>query len=360
MFWKKRVGNKIVASTQEESSGYELPFPRVTDVLLNEGVTFEKDFYTLQTGLGKMRYGRSFFVKPSGYPRTVPVGWIDELYRQDDIDVAVHIVPIGRNDSLKKIQKQIDKLETVYIGAEKRGNSTLLRDTQTKLREASKLQEEIRMNVNGLFYVSVVASIYAPSLEELNLLSVQLEDRVGGNSIHLLNAFYRQKEGFLSVLPLGSNYLPDVQRNLDRRALAAIFPHGSSRLSHEGGIPIGRNQLDGEFIYFNNFDHSLDNYNLSIFGRSGSGKSYFSKSIVGRGLMDNIKTWIIDVEPEYVQMTEALGGIVIPIANGAPLRINPLDIYPTEEVVGYGARQEEVLQRVLVQDKISEMLQFLR
>lgn len=337
-----------------------LKIPSVLDLIINDGVCFEKDHFLIQTGLGKTRYGRSFFVKPSGYPRTVPIGWIDELYRYDDVDVSIHIDPIGRNDSLKKIQKQIDKLETVMIGAEKRANSSLIRDTQTKLGEASKLQEEIRMNVNGLFYVSVLATIYADTLEDLNLLSVQLEDRVGGNSIHILNAFYRQKEGFLSVLPLSKNYLSDTQRNLDRRALAAIFPHGSSRLSHDGGIPIGRSQTDGEFIYFNNFDHSLDNYNLSIFGRSGSGKSYFSKSIVGRGLMDGIRTWMIDVEPEYVAVTKALGGIVIPIRADSKIRINPLDVFPTEEVIRYGDQKEAVIQKVQLQDKIAEMIQFFR
>jgi type IV secretory pathway VirB4 component len=337
-----------------------LNIPSVLDIIVNDGICFEKDHLVIQTGLGKIRYGRSFFVKPSGYPRTVPIGWIDELYRYDDVDVSIHVDPIGRNDSLKKIQRQIDKLETVLIGAEKRANSSLVRDTQTKLREASKLQEEIRMNINGLFYVSVLATIYADTLEDLNLLSIQLEDRVGGNSIHILNAFYRQKEGFLSVLPLGKNHLTDTQRNLDRRALAAIFPHGSSRLSHEGGIPIGRSQTDGEFIYYNNFDYSLDNYNLSIFGRSGSGKSYFSKSIVGRGLMDGIRTWMIDVEPEYVAVTKALGGIVIPIRVDSKIRINPLDVFPTEEVIRYGNQQEAIIQKVHLQDKIAEMIQFFR
>lgn len=333
--------------------------PHVVDLLVNDGVHFEKDYFLIQTSLGKLRYGRSFFVKPSGYPRTVPVGWIEELYRYEDIDVSVHVQPIGRNDSLKKIQKQIDKLETVLIGAEHRGNSSLSRDTQTKLREASRLQEEIRINVNGLFYASVLATIYADSLDELNLQSVQLEDRVGGSSIHILNAFYRQKEGFLSVLPLGQNVMNDTQRNLDRKALAAIFPHGSSRLSHQGGLPVGRNQTDGEFVFFNNFDDSLDNYNLSIFGRSGSGKSYFSKMIVGRGLMDGIKTWIIDVEPEYVSLTRALGGIVIPIRVESEIRINPLDLFASEEIVRVGNR-EEVIRKVYLQDKVAEMIQFFR
>lgn len=348
----------VTTSEDTNNSKRGFSFPSVVDTLVNDGIHFEKDHFLLQTGLGKVRYGRSFFIKPSGYPRTVPIGWADELYRYEDIDVSIQIEPIGRNDSLKKLQKQIDKLETVLIGAERRANSTLVRDTQTKLREASKLQEEIRMNVNGLFYVSITATLYADSLDDLNLQSVQLEDRVGGNSIHLLNAFYRQKEGFLSVLPLGNNHLPDTQRNLDRRALAAIFPHGSSRLSHTGGIPIGRSQIDGEFIYFNNFDHTLDNYNLSIFGRSGSGKSYFSKSVVGRGLMDGIKTWMIDVEPEYVHLTQALGGLVIPIKMGSAVKINPMDLFVEEEISWNAAGEEETMRKVNLQDKVAEMIKF--
>lgn len=76
-------------------------------------------------------------------------------------------------------------------------------------------------------------------------------------------------------------------RNLDQLSLTAIFPHADSKLNHQGGFPIGR--FGRDYIYYNNFDTSLSNYSMGIFGVSGSGKSVLVKQIIGRGFMDGIE-----------------------------------------------------------------------
>ncbi|UZN01300.1 hypothetical protein OL548_34680 (plasmid) [Lysinibacillus sp. MHQ-1] len=149
------------------------------------------------------------------------------------------------------------------------------------------MRDEIRNNSNGLFYVSISATIYADSLSELNDKSVAIERQLSAESIELINAFDRQREGWLSTLPLGTNYLKKSYRNLDRNSLTAIFPHMSSKLNHDGGMPIGI--YGREYIYFNNFDKKLTNYNLGIFGESGAGKGVFVKQLIGRGFMDGIE-----------------------------------------------------------------------
>lgn len=340
----------------------DLEYPSLVDNMLNDGLTFHRDHFVIQTGLGNIKYARSIFVKPSGYPRTVRIGWLENLFSGDDVDVSVHIDPLDRNSAIKKLQDKIDELAVVMYSAQKRGDQAKYDDAYQKSEDTKIIQREIKNNTNGLFYVSIQATVYANSLDELNAKCVELESIVGGESIEILNAYGRQKEGFLSCMPLGKNYLSKSDRNLDQRSLTAIFPHASSKLNHQGGFPIGRSGRD--YVYYNNFDPSLNNYSVGIFGASGSGKSVLVKQFIARGFADGItKNVIIDVEPEYVELTKALGGVVIPIYptnSEIASRINPLDIYVEKEVFNKATPDEYVVDKVNINEKVKEAIEFFK
>jgi len=363
---KKKLENssKLEINDVQQNSRIEgqLSTPGIVDNMLNDGAHFESDYFVLKTGLGTTKYGRSFFVKPSGYPRTVRIGWLESLFSGDDLDCSVHIEPIDRSEATRKLQDKIDELDTVIYSASNRGHQASIDDAAQKKDDTKFLQRQIKSNQNGLYYVSVQATIYANSLDELNAKCVEVENAVSGESIEILSAFNRQKEAFLSCLPLGRNYLPKSDRNVDQLCLTAIFPHASSKLNHQGGFPIGRYGRD--YVYYNNFDKSLSNYSLGIFGVSGSGKSVLVKQIIGRGYMDGImKNVIIDVEPEYIELTYALGGVVVPIYPSKKddvSRINPLDIFPERELKNKGTEDEYIEVKIDVINKVKEVLEFFK
>lgn len=337
-------------------------YPSLVESISNDGITFYKDHFVLQTGLGTLQYGRSLFVKRSGYPRSVGVGWLDELFNGDDVDCSVHIDPIERNMAIKKLQDKIDQLDIVMHAALERGDHAKYEDSLQKKEDSKYLQREIKNNQNGLFYVSVQATVFADTLDELNEKCVLLDNKLGG-TIELLNAYNRQAEGFKSCLPLGKNYLAHTDRNLDQRSITGMFPHNSSKLNHTGGFPIGR--YGNEFVYYNNFDDTLTNYSIGIFGESGIGKSVLVKQMIGRGFSDNIeKVVIIDCEPEYVELTKVLGGVVIPLYpvsdDVESTIINPHDIYPEKDVYLKGTPQEYYVERVKINDKVKELIEFYK
>lgn len=353
---KKKESPKPVAEK-------EISFPSLIDNAMNDGITFHNDHFRIQTGLGSIKYGRSFFVKPSGYPRTVIINWLDGLFNGDDMDVSVHVEPFQRTEALRKLKNKIDQLETVYYSASKNDNIARIEETLQKLNDTKLLRDQIRNNQNGLYYVSIQATVYADSLTELTQRCVDVETTLGGESIELINAYGRQREGFLSTLPLGQNYLDKSSRNLDQLALTFIFPHSSSKLNHTGGMPIG--VYGNEYVYFNNFDQKLNNYNVGIFGESGAGKGVFVKQIIGRGFMDGISRVVIfDVEPEYVDLTLALGGVVIVLRSdsykGKSSRINPLDIYVEREIVNKNTPDEHFIERVNINEKVKEAIEFFK
>lgn len=341
----------------------EFSFPSLVDSALNEGVKFHVDFFEIQTGIGQKKYGRTFFVKPSGYPREVRVNWLEGLFTGEDMDVSVHIEPFDRSEAVRKLKDKMDEYENVAISAEKNKDYNKAGEVSQNFDDAKALRDRIRNNQNGLYYASISASVYADTLRELDEKSVNIERTLAAESIELVNAFDRQKEGWMSTLPLGTNYLKKSHRNLDRMALTAIFPHTSSKLNHTGGMPIG--VYNQEYIYFNNFDSKLNNYNLGIFGESGAGKGVLVKQIIGRGFMDGIeKVVIMDVEPEYVGLTYALGGIVVEIRSDTSgenaSRINPLDIYVEKEIVNRYQPDEYIIEKVNVTEKVKEGIEFFK
>ncbi|MEK5358175.1 VirB4 family type IV secretion system protein [Paenibacillus sp. FSL L8-0709] len=362
IFKKKKQKDSVQPGTIDEvkSEDRDLIFPTMVDNMLNEGINFANDHFEIQTGMGAPKYGRAFFLKPSGYPRTVRIGWLDSLFSGDDLDVSVHIDPLDRPDAIKKLQNKIDEFETVVFSAAARSDGAKVEDAAQKRNDTKHLQRQIKSNENGLYYVSIQATVYANSISELNEKCVDIERALGGESIEIVVSYGRQKEGFLSCLPLGKNFLVKSDRNLDQLSLTAIFPHADSKLNHQGGFPIGR--FGRDYIYYNNFDTSLSNYSMGIFGVSGSGKSVLVKQIIGRGFMDGIeKNVIIDVEPEYIALTEALGGVVIPIhpsKNDDVSRINPMDIFPEKDIRNKGTDDEYIVEQVNINEKVKEMLEF--
>ena len=69
------------------------------------------------------------------------------------------------------------------------------------------------------------------------------------------------------------------------------------------------------------------NSNIMIIGKSGSGKSHFTKKMVLRLLLQDIKTYIIDPEGEYKTLCKQLGGQMIDVGAAVDSRINPFHIF---------------------------------
>lgn len=329
----------------------------------NEGIIFHSDHFEQITGLGAKKYGRAFYIKPSGYPAEVPVNWLSGLLNGEDLDLGIHIEPYDRTDAVRDLKDKMDSFETIMHSAHRRGDHHKFSEAERNFQDAKALRNEILGNQNGLFYVSISGSIYGENIQDLNQKSVSVERAMASQGIEVSNAFDEQKEGWLSSMALGTNYLKKSYRNLDSTALTAMFPHVSSKLNHEGGMPIG--VYGKEYIFFNNFDRSLTNYNLGVFGESGAGKGVLVKQIIGRGFSDGIeKVAILDVEPEYVGLTRALGGVVIEIRSdktaGLSSKINPLDIYVEKEIMNRYQVDEYIVERVNVNEKVKEAIEFFK
>ena len=64
-----------------------------------------------------------------------------------------------------------------------------------------------------------------------------------------------------------------------------------------------------------------------IIGKSGSGKSYFLKTLIANEWTNGTRVIVLDPEAEYLSLTRNLCGNIIDVGNAREGRINPFHIY---------------------------------
>lgn len=272
------------------------------------------------------KYVRPFVMQ--GYPSSVSVGWLDHLYNHDgDMDVAVHIHPSDDRTALDNLTAKIVQIQTQIDIEERKGsirNITKLRNDVDRLYEQ---RARLEQSQESLFHVQVASNLYANSLKRLNEESQQIDNKLKGRKMVLQPTFLRQDKGYKSALPTGETLLPDKMRNFNTGALTTTFPFYNGDIMHVGGTFVGSNLQTGTPLYIDFYDRALmNNANATVFGKAGSGKTFFVSLLTMRSAARGIHTVIIDPEGEYMPVTKAMGGAHIYIAPNSQEFINPFDI----------------------------------
>lgn len=297
------------------------------------------------------KFVRSFVL--NGYPSNVSVGWLDSLFSYDgDMDTAIYVEPADERTALDELTAKITQFEAQYAIESERGNirnSTRLRNTIMQLYEQ---RERLEQNFENLFYVEIASNLYAESEEDLNKQTQKLDNRLRGRKIDLMPVYLRQDDGYKTVLPFGKPYIVDKYRNFNSGALTACFPFYNSEISHKTGVFCGVNLATMTPVLVDFYDRNvLNNSNLTVFGKAGSGKTFFVSLLTLRSVLKGIRTVIIDAEGEYGKLTRAVGGSNIVIAPDSPTRINPFDLEEEE--------LESGLKEVRIKDKVSDVLNLI-
>ncbi len=266
-------------------------------------------------------YFRTLFI--AGYPRFVSPGWLEPIVNFDNsLDISFNIYPVAGKTVLDDLRRKIAEMEAEIATDLERGK-IVDPSTQAKLEDARTLQEQLVKGSERYFEFSLYITIPAPSLEELNQITRQIESTLGSLLIIGKRATLDMEKGFLSSAPFGRDVL-SITRNMDTTSLATTFPLTSAELSSDKGILYGINSQNDSFIIFDRF--SLENSNMTIFATSGAGKSYFVKLEALRSLMLGTEVIVIDPESEYKALADAVGGEFISFSFSSQSKINPFDL----------------------------------
>jgi conjugal transfer ATP-binding protein TraC len=303
----------------------------------------------------RTRYARSMIV--ANLPRmcTFPE-FLRGMYTFGDLNVSVFINPVSEASSQTDLNRTINEIESERIVALDRGDINRERVLAQKREEAEQLRDAIAAGFNKLFDSSIIATIFAYSMDELERYTELLSSEMSKNLIDIKPAWAMQDEAFRSNMPFCDNKI-SKSHTFDRRAMSTVFPFFTSDVGHENGIPLGFNKQTGLPILYDNFSSKLTNYNMVIFGKSGAGKSVTIKTITARSsILMGIDSLALDAEGEYGAVAEALGGVNVVLSPTSKTVINLFDIEPEnvkDEITG---KERTILS---VENKVEDVTQGL-
>ena len=327
--------SEIESIKKEEVSVFKKNEKTIKDLIAPGGIDAS---YTnhIEISSSRTRYARSMIV--ANLPRmcTFPE-FLRGMYTFGDINVSVFINPVSEASSQTDLNRTINELESERIVAIDRGDINRERVIAQKRMEAEELRDAIAAGFNKLFDSSIIATIFAYSMEELEKYTELLSSEMSKNLIDIKPAWAMQDEAFRSNMPFAENKLTK-SHTFDRRAMSTVFPFFTSEVGHEDGIPLGFNKQTGLPILYDNFSSKLTNYNMVIFGKSGAGKSVTIKTITARSaVLMGIESLALDAEGEYGVVAEALGGVNVTLSPNSKTVINLFDIEPEvvkDEITG--------------------------
>ena len=301
------------------------------------------------------RYARSFFVSTLPRMCTFPELFRD-MYLFGDINTSVYINPIKEERSQSELNRVINELETERIVAMDKGNINRESTIAQKRLEAEQLRDEIAAGFNKLYEASIVSTLFAYNLEDLDKLSKMLATEMSKTLVGIKTAWGIQEEAFQSNLPLMEDQVKKMH-TFDRNSMGTVFPFTTSEIGHPSGVPLGFNKQTGTPILFDNFHSSLTNYNMVIFAKSGAGKSVTMKTLASRSsVLMGIESLALDAEGEYTIVAESLGGINVVISPNSKTVINIFDIETEmikDEITG---KERTVLN---IENKVEDVTQGL-
>lgn len=339
---------------QEEKSVFEINKKTIKDIISPAGIdTSHTDYVEIISS--KKRYARSMVVSTIPRMCTFPE-FLRAMYTFGDINTSVFINPVSESSSQNDLNRTINELESERIVALNRGDINRERILEQKRMEAEELRDQIAAGFNKVYEASIVCTLFAYSLEELDRYTELLSSEMSKTLIGVKPAWALQDEALRSNMPYCDNKL-DKKHIFDRNSMSTVFPFFTSDIGHEKGIPIGFNVQTGLPILYDNFDSSLTNYNMVIFGKSGAGKGVTIKTLTARSsVLMGIESLALDAEGEYGVVAEALGGINVTISPNSNTIINLFDIEPEivkDEITG---KERTVLN---IENKVEDVTQAL-
>lgn len=263
----------------------------------------------------------NFFV--SDYPLKVKNAWGNNIFNIPNTKVVMKIKPVDKMKALKRIDSCISDLETKEVLSDKMSdtrNANIHKESMIELLNSLQAENENLFDVT----LSITAYNYLNDIQYKRKVKRVLTREYFKTS----NMYCLQKEAFMASNINTYNY-PKYQRGINSMTLAAIFPFVRSYIMDEKGILLGRNKNNDYPFIFNLWKRSdlYHNSNAMVIGKSGSGKSFFLKSLIVNEWSNDTRIIICDPEAEYVNLTKNLNGNVIDVGNALEGRINPFHVY---------------------------------
>ena len=271
------------------------------------------------------------------YPSWVGDAWLANVLSMPATKVVIKCTPMDRGKAIRSIDQSLQELRGQY-------NATGVDSKRIELENhietlgglLATLQGEgeelLECNIYVTAYdvqstrLALGVDEYKTLLPEISAMKKTIRRAWQENNFRLNDHFFNQMNAFIGSQV--SAYDPEAKngRGIPSNSMAACYPWVYAHISDEGGFKLGSSSGVPVFIDFFRRDSERVNSNMVIIGKSGSGKSYATKSILSNLASEDAKIFILDPENEYSELAHNLHGKVINVANAQYGRLNPFHI----------------------------------
>lgn len=255
----------------------------------------------------------------SDYPQAVGNAWAANIFSMPGTRCVIKMLPIDKEKGERVIDRVImereSKLERTYSESKRMAQ-------QQDLESLRVLLSELKANNEQLYDVTIHFTVLEENKKELRTILRQ----AGFRSSEM---FGRQVDAFVSSNVSALEKCKQFSRNMPTTTIAASFPFVASYLQDEHGFYLGES-MSGYPVFADFFVRDSKkgriNSNMMVIGKSGSGKSYATKTMLTNLAADRTKMFVLDPESEYEIMTKNLGGKIIDVGTNKSGILNPFHI----------------------------------
>lgn len=264
---------------------------------------------------------KTFFVY--AYPNFLEWNWLSPIINWDvKFDMSFFVYPIESAFIQKYLRKRLTQLNSERsILADK----WLINDPaiEAQIQDVEELRYKLTRWEEKYFHLWLYITVYAEDEESLNRIWKDVETILAWRNVLQKQAFLRSEQGFISTWPFCKDDLW-VFRNISTWWLSTTFPFSSSTLTHDDWILYWVNTHNNSLIIFDRF--KTENANMTVFSKSGWGKSFAVKLEILRSLMLGTDVIVIDPENEYKALIDQVWWSYLDVSLNSNKRINPFDL----------------------------------
>jgi len=259
--------------------------------------------YTVHPQFGESRTCRA--VSVTGYPDELGLGWLaDVLKTETEADVSVMQRVRPGDDKRDWLDDMVKRARLAGIVE----NNPLQRDAFRKKEEDAA---DIGRVNDRLVQYEVLITITTP-----NPTSVDLDTSVNRVKNVLRRHGITYREPLLQTRRAAAARTPiqdtgmDTELIMPAQSAAGGFAFGTADAVEHGGVVFGVDRRDSTPVILDRF--SWDAGHVSVMGKIGSGKSFFTKLVLIRSVQqyDNLQVLVVDPKQEYGDIVNGISEYV--------------------------------------------------
>ena len=275
----------------------------------------------------------------SRYPTLVGNAWGAQLFNMPGTRAVMKLKPMDRFKSIRQIDRALEELNEQ---SQNTGKASRQMELDTHIQTLGQVLRLLQGENEQLFATNIYVTVYDYKLRNemqryqlhhdketkkpVSTVKRQVRRALLEEGFKTSDLLTRQFEAYTSSQVSANDALTKEGQGIHSTSVAAVFPFVYKHLLDKSGIYIGQAGGVPAFVNFFLRNKERVNSNMVIIGKSGSGKSYATKTILTHLAAENSKIFILDPENEYTKMAQNFNGKIIDVGSATQGRLNPFHI----------------------------------